>query len=162
MKSEILLSLIKEVVKNEVKTQVKEQLGKLIKSGAVTLNSQKKSSPSLMEMTEVNTTAPIKKQTVITTQQKVQQPKREFTKDPILNEILNQTTPFSSAQRAEGAAPSVLDTLQPEVGMEEEWETMDFRETNLHGGQLPTTVNPDVDAVTKALTRDYRELVKRF
>jgi hypothetical protein len=30
MKSEILLSLIKEVVKNEVKTQVKEQLGKLI------------------------------------------------------------------------------------------------------------------------------------
>jgi hypothetical protein len=115
-----------------------------------------------MEMTEVNTTAPIKKQTVITTQQKVQQPKREFTKDPILNEILNQTTPFSSAQRAEGAAPSVLDTLQPEVGMEEEWETMDFRETNLHGGQIPTTVNPDVDAVTKALTRDYRELVKRF
>ena len=45
MKSEILLSLIKEVVKNEVKAQVKEQvkeqIGKLIKSGAVTLNSQK-------------------------------------------------------------------------------------------------------------------------
>ena len=166
MKSEILLSLIKEVVKNEVKAQVKEQvkeqLGKLIKSGAVTLNSQKKSSPSLMELTEVNTTAPIKKQTVITTQQRVQQPKREFTKDPVLNEILNQTTPFTSAQRAEGAAPSVLDTLQPEMGMEEEWETMDFRGTDLYGGQLPTSGNQDADAVTKALTRDYRELVKRF
>ena len=41
MKSEILLTLIKEVVKNEVKQQVKEELTKLIKSGAVTLNSQK-------------------------------------------------------------------------------------------------------------------------
>lgn len=166
MKSEILLSLIKEVVKNEVKAQVKEQvkeqLGKLIKSGAVTLNSQKKSTTSLMELTEVNTTAPIRKQSVIPTQQRVQQPKREFTKDPVLNEILNQTTPFTSAQRAEGAVPSVLDTLQPEMGMEEEWETMDFRGTDLHGGQIPTTGNPDADAVTKALTRDYRELVKRF
>jgi hypothetical protein len=38
MKSEILLTLIKEVVKNEVKLQVKEELVKLIKSGAVTLN----------------------------------------------------------------------------------------------------------------------------
>jgi len=53
MKSEILLTLIKEVVKNEVKLQVKEELVKLIKSGAVTLNSQKKpSTPSLREMTE--------------------------------------------------------------------------------------------------------------
>lgn len=166
MKSEILLSLIKEVVKNEVKSQVKEQLkeqlGKLIKSGAVTLNSQKKSSPSLMDLTEVNTTAPIRKQTVVPTQQRVQQQKREFTKDPILNEILNQTTPFSAAQRAEGAAPSVLDTLQPEMGMEQEWETMDFRGANLYGGELPMSGNPEADAVTKALTRDYTELVKRF
>ena len=40
MRSDILLTLIKEVVKNEVKTQVKEELIKLIKSGAVTLNTQ--------------------------------------------------------------------------------------------------------------------------
>ena len=115
-----------------------------------------------MELTEVNTTAPIRKQTVVPTQQRVQQPKREFTKDPVLNEILNQTTPFTSAQRAEGGVPSVLDTLQPEMGMEEEWETMDFRGANLHGGELPISGNPEADAVTKALTRDYTELVKRF
>jgi hypothetical protein len=50
MKSDILVSLIKEVVKNEVKAQVKEEVAKLIKSGAVTLNTQKKSvAPTLKE-----------------------------------------------------------------------------------------------------------------
>ena len=173
MKSDILLSLIKEVVKNEVKTQVKEQvteqLVKLIKSGAVTLNSQrKKEIPSLKEMTEVNTTAPIssirtttapiRKQTVVPTQQT----KREFTKDPMINEILNMTQPFTSAQRSEGSTPSVLDSLYPEMGVENEWKTMDFRGTDLHNGSVPTTGNVEVDVVTKALNRDYTELVKRF
>jgi hypothetical protein len=163
MKSDILLSLIKEVVKNEVKTQVKEQvteqLVKLIKSGAVTLNSQsKKEIPSLKEMTEVNTTAPIRKQTVVPTQQT----KREFTKDPMINEILNMTQPFSSAHRSEGSTPSVLDGLYPEMGVENEWQTMDFRGTDLHNGSIPTTGNSEVDVITKALNRDYTELVKRF
>jgi hypothetical protein len=69
MKSDMILSLIKEVVKNEVKQQVKEELAKLIKSGAVTLNSQKKTTPSLAKLTEVNSTA-TKKQSVVKTQQK--------------------------------------------------------------------------------------------
>jgi hypothetical protein len=62
MDSKLLVGLIKEVVKNEVKQQVKEELAKLIKSGAVTLNSQKKTStPSLREMTEVTPT-PVRRQ----------------------------------------------------------------------------------------------------
>ena len=168
MKSDILLSLIKEVVKNEVKTQVKEQvteqLVKLIKSGAVTLNSQRKTTtPSLKEMTEVNTTAPIRKQTVVPTKQHQQKKiQREFTKDPMLNEILNQTQPFSAVQRGEGSTPSVLDSLYPEMGVENEWETMDFRGSNLHNGNIPTTGNSEIDVLTKALNRDYTELVKRF
>ena len=81
MKSDILVSLIKEVVKNEVKTQVKEELIKLIKSGAVTLNTQKKSTPSLAELTESN--VPIRKQTIAPTQQRPQI-KKEFTKDPMI------------------------------------------------------------------------------
>lgn len=166
MKSDILLGLIKEVVKNEVKAQVKEQvteqLVKLIKSGAVTLNSQKKTAtPSLREMTEINTTAPTKQQTVVPTQQN-RQLKREFTKDPILNEILNQTQPFTSAHRGEGSTPSVLDNLYPEMSVENEWETMDFRGANLHNGNIPTNVNSEVEVVAKALNRDYTELVKRF
>jgi hypothetical protein len=165
MKSEILLTLIKEVVKNEVKLQVKEELVKLIKSGAVTLNSQKKTTPSLKEMTEVPV-VPTKRQ------QPVQQPKRptkEFSKDPMINEILNMTQPFTSEQRKEGAQAvgSVLDMIKPELRVDEsEWETMDFRE----GIQIPQNIPQQFestgdglqDATIKALTRNYSELVKRF
>jgi hypothetical protein len=168
MKSDILVTLIKEVVKNEVKQQVKEELVKLIKSGAVTLNSQKKSSPSLAELTEVNTTAPVRKQTVVPTQQRVQQPQREFSKDPMINEILNMTTPFSAEQRKEGAVSvgSVLDMIKPELRVDEsEWETMDFRDINVPSNvpqQMESTGDGLQDATIKALTRDYSELVKRF
>jgi hypothetical protein len=165
MKSEILLTLIKEVVKNEVKLQVKEELVKLIKSGAVTLNSQKKpSTPSLREMTEVTPT-PVKRQ------QPIQQPsksQREFSKDPMINEILNMTEPFTAAQRVEGGqggGGSVLDMIQPTQYQDEGWDTMDYR-----GVDTPETIPQQFestgdglqDATIKALTRDYSELVKRF
>ena len=166
MKSEILLTLIKEVVKNEVKLQVKEELVKLIKSGAVTLNSQKKTStPSLREMTEVTPT-PVKRQQPI---QQTQRPQKEFTKNAMLNEVLNQTQPFTSAERVEGGqggGGSVLDMIKPTMQMDEDWNTMDYRE----GVQIPQNIPQQFestgdglqDATIKALTRDYSELVKRF
>ena len=165
MKSEILLTLIKEVVKNEVKLQVKEELVKLIKSGAVTLNSQKKpSTPSLREMTEVTPT-PVKRQQPV---QQTQRPQKEFTKNAMLNEVLNQTQPFTSAHRAEGATmggSSVLDMIQPTMQMDEEWNTMDFRGMETPENipqQFESTGDGLQDATMKALTRDYTELVKRF
>ena len=169
MKSEILLTLIKEVVKNEVKLQVKEELVKLIKSGAVTLNSQKKpSTPSLREMTEVTPT-PVKRQQP-TYEQPIQTPNRpqkEFSKDPMINEILNMTQPFTSAQRVEGGqgGGSVLDMIKPSMQMDEDWNTMDFREAGIPQNipqQLESTGDALQDATMKALTRDYSELVKRF
>ena len=166
MKSEILVTLIKEVVKNEVKQQVKEELVKLIKSGAVTLNSQKKSTPSLSELTEVRTSAPVRKQTVAPIQQRPQQ-QREFTKDPMINEILNMTQPFSAEQRREGAQSvgSVLDMIKPELRVDEsEWETMDFRDVDVPSNvpNFESTGDGLQDATLKALTRNYSELVKRF
>ena len=164
MKSEILLTLIKEVVKNEVKLQVKEELVKLIKSGAVTLNSQKKpSTPSLREMTEVTPT-PVKRQQPV---QQPQRPQKEFSKDPMINEILNMTQPFTSAQRVEGGqgGGSVLDMIKPSMQMDEDWNTMDFREAGIPQNipqQLESTGDALQDATMKALTRDYSELVKRF
>jgi hypothetical protein len=166
MKSEILLTLIKEVVKNEVKLQVKEELVKLIKSGAVTLNSQKKTStPSLREMTEVTPT-PVKRQQPVYTQS-IQRPQKEFSKDPMINEILNMTQPFSAAQRVEGGhgGGSVLDMIQPQQTMEGDWETMDYRDTAVPQNipqQMESTGDGLQDATIKALTRDYSELVKRF
>lgn len=167
MDSKLLVGLIKEVVKNEVKQQVKEELAKLIKSGAVTLNSQRKTTtPSLREMTEVNTTAPIKQQMVNTTQQRPQI-KKEFTKDPMINEILNMTQPFTSEQRREGAqsVSSVLDMIKPELRVDtDDWETLDYRDIEVpqNTPQFESTGDGLHDATIKALTRDYSELVKRF
>ena len=43
-----------------------------------------------------------------------QQPKKTFTKNPVINEILNQTKPFSKEQRSGGTqVKSVLDSFQP-------------------------------------------------
>jgi len=179
MKSDILLSLIKEVIKNEVKTQVRQQviseITKLVKSGVVTLNSNRKpQAPTLKEA--IRTTDPfaaasaaLQQSRASVPQQRVEQPQKEYTKNPALNEILNMTTPFTSAQRAEGGAgggASVLDMLQPQMSVEEDgWETMDYRESGVPQSmpqQLESTGDALQDATMKALTRDYSELVKRF
>jgi len=166
MKSEILVTLIKEVVKNEVKNQVKEELAKLSKSGVVTLNSQRKTTtPSLRELTELLSTQVKKQQPVQQVQQRA--PQREFTKDPMINEILNATQPFTAAHRAEGSmngvgGGSILDAIQPQRTMEEDWETMNYSTNMMPNHQIPMSDNAGVDALTKALTRDYTELVKRF
>ncbi len=103
MDSKLLVGLIKEVVKNEVKQQVKEELAKLIKSGAVTLNSQRKTtSPTLREVSE-SANPNVKRQQPFVQQQRTQQPQKEFTKDPMINEILNMTQPFTSEQPKEGS-----------------------------------------------------------
>ena len=178
MKSDILLSLIKEVVKNEVKTQVRQQviseISKLVKSGAVTLNSNRKpQAPTLKEA--IATTDPfaaasaaLQQSRASVPQQRVQQPQKEYTKNSALNEILNMTTPFTSAQRAEGGGSggSVLDMLQPQMSVEEDgWETMDYRDSGVPQSmpqQIESTGDALQDATMKALTRDYSELVKRF
>ena len=101
-------------------------------------------------------------------QQRVQQPQKEYTKNSALNEILNMTTPFTSAQRAEGGGSggSVLDMLQPQMSVEEDgWETMDYRDSGVPQSmpqQIESTGDALQDATMKALTRDYSELVKRF
>ena len=165
MDSKLLVGLIKEVVKNEVKQQVKEELAKLIKSGAVTLNSQNKpTTPSLREMTEV-ADVPVRKPQPV--QQQRPQQTKEYTKNPILNEVLSQTQPFTAEQRKEGAQAvgSVLDMLQPQQKMEGDWETMDYRMIHDIPQNTPnfqSTGDSLQDATVKALTRDYSELVKRF
>jgi hypothetical protein len=116
-------------------------------------------------MTDVTPT-PVKKQPVQQVQQS-QQPKREFSKDPMINEILNMTQPFTSAQRVEGGqgGGSVLDMIQPTQYQEEGWDTMDYRGMESPQNipqQFESTGDDLQDATIKALTRDYSELVKRF
>jgi len=166
MDSKLLVGLIKEVVKSEVKQQVKEELAKLIKSGAVTLNSQRKTStPSLREMTEVEQTPVRRQQPIVQQRPQIQ---KEFSKDPMINEILNMTQPFTAAQRVEGGqggGGSVLDMIQPTQYQDEGWDTMDYRGMEAPQNipqQFESTGDGLQDATIKALTRDYSELVKRF
>lgn len=163
MKSDILVTLIKEVVKNEVKQQVKEEIAKLIKSGKVVLGN----SSVQQVQSALASKAP---QVTKTKQLQTKQPVREITKNPIINEILNQTEPFTAAHRVDsghgvGATDgSILDTMQPTVSMEGDWETMDYRGKEMphQPTHTPISDNAGVDALAKALTRDYSELVKRF
>lgn len=166
MDSKLLVGLIKEVVKREVKQQVKEELAKLIKSGVVTLNSQRKTTtPALREIAEVTSTQVRKQQPAV--QQQRPQIKTQFSKDPMINEILNMTQPFTSDQRKEGAQSvgSVLDMIKPELRVDaDEWETMDYRDMNVPANTptFESTGEGLQDATVKALTRNYSELVKRF
>jgi hypothetical protein len=159
MKSDILLTLIKEVVKNEVKQQVKEEISRMIKSGKIVLNNNQNSAKSIKPLSEM-----YKPSTDKTAQQQLKKQK-DFSKNPMLNEILNQTEPFSAAQRVDAGmgTSSILDAIRPKVSMEDDWETMDYRTTEVPPiNQTTVTDNEAVDALTKALSRDYRELVKRF
>ena len=85
----------------------------------------------------------------------------------MINEILNATQPFTAAHRAEGSmngvgGGSILDAIQPQKTMEEDWETMTYSTDMMPDHQIPMNDNAGLDALTKALTRDYSELVKRF
>jgi hypothetical protein len=60
---------------------------------------------------------------------------------------------------------SVLDMIQPQKTMESDWETLDYRTLQNIPSTVPnfeSTGDDLQDATIKALTRDYRELVKRF
>lgn len=184
-KSDVLLGLIKEVVKNEVKQQLKEELFKLAKSGAITINKQNKpTTPTLKEAVQMDdpferaNAALIKsrssnltvKPSTNTSRPPIDpapQKQKVFTNNPLLNEVLNATKPFTAAERSEGggmATRSVLDMIpQPEQSEEAGWETLSFSTQGMPTQQIPmASDDPAIDAVTKALTRDYSQLVKRF
>lgn len=182
-KNDILITLIKEVVRNEVKQQLKEEITKLIKSGKLQLPETKKVEnvpktkvggggqlvtknafgESSINISEV----PYDSVYEYNTEMYPNIPKKEYTKNSALNEILNQTKPFSAAERGSGGNPmlgmtggSVLDSIQR--NSEEDWGSVTMTTSNMSKQSAISTQPENVDVVTKALTRDYTELVKRF
>jgi hypothetical protein len=167
-KSDVLITLIKEVVKNEVKQQVKEEVAKLIKSGVLV--------PAINKKSNTNETikSSVKKQTASSPSVGINRSntkQRTLSKDPMLNEILNSTTPFTADQRRDGGGlagmmgGSVLDAIHRDS--ENGWGEINLSTKNMNYQPAPqvtveSTGNEAVDIVAKALTRDYTELVKRF
>ena len=147
----ILPTLVKEAVKAETAKLLKEN--KELKNQLVA--QQQPATPTFMDM-DVNEGV---------------QPKKQFTKNAVINDILNQTKPFSQT----GINESVLD------------RTMTFTTQNvpMGGGMAPDLraqmaaqmgygdfgrgpqpsglgVQTGNESLDKALNRDYSELVKRF
>jgi hypothetical protein len=127
MDSKKLAQLIKLVVEQEIKKQlpkmIKEEVGKL-------LNETTKPTPKKKDILEdvdpfeLASQLLDKERAQPTIQKESVQPKRQFTKNQTLNDILNQTQPFSAAQRSGGSGGegvSVLDNFQMEEPLNESY-----------------------------------------
>lgn len=115
-------------------------------------------------------------------------PKKQFTKNAVLNEVLNNTTPFTKAQRSSGPAggKSVLDNLPPqEQPIQESMDkTVTFDSQGAQGGtdmmraqmaqkmgygdvsrgpsKQGLGVKTGLPGLDRILNRDNSELVKKF
>ena len=122
-------------------------------------------------------------------QEQRQVPTKQLSKNPILNEVLNQTQPFSKAQRAGGGTPgggaSVLDSLPQQAPIQESMDkTLSFTSNGAAGGtEMMRTqmaqkmgygdvatrpnktglgVKTGLPGLDKILNRDNSEHVKKF
>lgn len=121
MDSKKLAQLIKLVVEQEIKKQlpqmIKEEVSKL-------LNETTKPTPKKKDILEdvdpfelANQLLDKERVQKPTIQRESVQPKRQFSKNQAINDILNQTQPFTAAQRSAGpvgGGSSVLDNFQAE------------------------------------------------
>jgi hypothetical protein len=178
---DIILPLIKEIVKNEVKKQVKEEIIRLVKAGVLTAGSALKPKP-IVESVKSQTPNKIVSRNI--TQTALPAAPKVFSKNSMINEILNKTKPFTNAERAEGTiagiggGASVLDLVKPTPNVETGWSEMRVTSDNINvpgisqeemmvNQEAPqfdssTGTGQQMNAISKALNRDYRELVKRF
>ncbi len=134
MKKNELVDIIRTLVKEEVHNALPQLLMEVL---AEKLTGQEVLTEKVVEAPKrkvnVGLEAPIK-------QAPVQAPKM-FTKNPILNQVLNETIGGVPQEKEESAAPSTLDVIKT----------------------LPREVlaeNKEVAAVANALTRDYSKLIK--
>ena len=119
-------------------------------------------------------------------QEEREQPKRQFTKNSVLNEVLNQTQPFTAEQRkGTPTTKSVLDNFQQEPVNEGMDKTVTFTQQGAGAGldgmrasmaaqmgygdmkssgvrKTGLGVQTGLPGLDRILNRDNSELVKRF
>ena len=117
-------------------------------------------------------------------QEERQEPQKQFTKNAVLNEVLNNTKPFTTAQRKGGVEQkSVLDSFQQPIN-ESMDKTVSFNQSSAGGGlesmraQMASQmgygdikkgpsktglgVKTGLPGLDRILNRDNSELVKKF
>lgn len=152
MDNKKFIQLLRAVIREEVKTAVKEVLSEQKQTKQI-------SKPSLKEMVE----DPFEKANRLLQQSRTEEPvQRRLSKNPILNEVLNQTMPFQPGMSRDDGGYGTMNFTADMIGYG--GMTNNALPTTNPDGQ-PLNVNPankEVAAVAKAMTRDYSELVKKF
>ena len=154
--------LINEELKQQLPKAVKNEVAKLLNEANVITPKQKSKGLSMAKAILgediVNTITPTKIKKEV-----------HYTKNPVLNQILNETrqmsvdmgdTEFRTANFDTSNASSIIDraAFAQKLGY---GDTVNIPSTTIEGRSVNTS-NENVAPVIKALNRDYSELVKRF
>ena len=182
MNSKQLVKVIKTLVEAEVAKKHEQFLTKTFPKILKELNSTKTQTTEVVEAT--NEVDPFV-QAELALQEERTQPKKQFTKNEAINEALNNTTPFTPAQRKGGVEQkSVLDSFQQQPVNENMDKTVTFNQqgagAGLQGmrasmaaqmgyGDVKTGpsktglgVQTRLPGLDRILNRDNSELVKKF
>jgi hypothetical protein len=165
------LNQIKEIIECLIKKEVKKQLPVVINELL------HKRQETLLEQKEPQAVEPQDKQTKMKTSLKElfssgvptetplkSIPNKTYTKNSILNEVLNQTTPFRGMERmAAGIPSSVMSMLPPGVSV-----GASSPDNTIPGANIPQDVSaldiaksvPLPKEVSRALTRNYSDMMK--
>jgi len=182
MNSKQLVKVIKTLVEAEVAKKHEQFLTQTFPKILKELNSTTKKSTEVVEATkEVDPFV----QAELALQEERTQPKRKFTKNEAINEALNNTKPFTSAQRKGGVEQkSVLDNFQQNTVNESMDKTVTFNQQGAGAGvdgmranmaaqmgygdfkkgpsKTGLGVQTGLPGLDKILNRDNSELVKKF
>ena len=182
MNSKQLVKVIKTLVEAEVAKKHEQFLTQTFPKILKELNSTKTQTTEVVEAT--NEVDPFV-QAELALQEERTQPKKQFTKNEAINEALNNTTPFTSAQRKGGVEQtSVLDKFQQQPVNENMNKTVTFNQqgagAGLQGmrasmaaqmgyGDIKTGpsktglgVQTGLPGLDRILNRDNSALVKKF
>ena len=132
MNSKQLVKVIKTLVEAEVAKKHEQFLTKTFPKILKELNSTKTQTTEVVAAT--NEVDPFE-QAELALQEERTQPKKQFTKNEAINEALNNTTPFTPAQRKGGVEQtSVLDKFQQQPVNENMDKTVTFNQQGAGAG----------------------------
>jgi signal transduction histidine kinase len=132
MNSKQLVKVIKTLVEAEVAKKHEQFLTKTFPKILKELNSTKTQTTEVVEAT--NEVDPFV-QAELALQEERTQPKKQFTKNDAINEALNNTKPFTAAQRKGGVEQkSVLDSFQQQPVNENMDKTVTFNQQGAGAG----------------------------
>jgi hypothetical protein len=167
MDSKKLARIIKLIVEQELK----KQLPKLVKEGvAKALNENKQVSRKKQQEPETDMFSLAN--AILENERKDEAPKKTFSKNALLNQVLNETRPFKEGSALHenhrnmdktigldsNGAPGGIDAIRSQMAAKMGYGDMGGKGASPSGLGVQTGV-PVMD---KVLNRDYSELVKRF